>query len=177
MLDAWSGLLQFYAHGADSIGNVIDAVLEPIPLLSASGLGKWAAEKLEGAMEAVGLEPADLDALKPVLVNSGRVASADDGAFAQRLLSVKNGALSLANSDGSIFGDLIDEVSGEVTDVIGAAGTIELACVELPIGDIRIPIVITLPPGIVSAGQGLVDKAASGLKGLIGSVVTGPLWK
>ena len=43
------------------------------PLASASGLGAWAADALGSCVQALGLEPAELDALKPVLVNTGHV--------------------------------------------------------------------------------------------------------
>ena len=56
-------------------------------------MGAWAAGALREAVRAAGLAPAELDALKPVLVNSAHVAERDEGAFGARLLSLKEQAI------------------------------------------------------------------------------------
>ena len=83
VLDCWSGLLDAYAQGQEALDDSVSSALDGLPLAGASGLGAWAAGALREAVRAAGLAPAELDALKPVLVNSAHVAERDEVALPQ----------------------------------------------------------------------------------------------
>ena len=97
-------------------GAVAEA-LDALPLASASGLGTWAAGALREAISAAGLEPAKLDALKPVLVNSAHVAQADDGVVSARLLFLKEQAVANPLASNDVFSSIVS--SFEQTAVEG----------------------------------------------------------
>ena len=107
VLDAWSWLLVAYSDGQSAVTGAIRQGLDSLPLVGASGLGTWAADKLSGAIEAVGLQPAEVGALKPVLVNSGHVAAKGEGTFASGYLSVKQRIVAHPLMSTDLFASLL----------------------------------------------------------------------
>ena len=73
LFSAWSALLRGYESLHDGVIGAIRDGLNGLPLLEKTGLGTWAAHKLTGLIEGVGLQPAPLNALRPVVVNSAHV--------------------------------------------------------------------------------------------------------
>lgn len=178
VLDCWSSLLRAYAEGQQAVETGVAQALDGLPLASASGLGTWAADALGSCVGALGLQPAKLDALKPVVVNTQHVAAADEGAFAVRFLAVKRQALAFPSTTTDLFSSVVDSVEDAVLEELADSnGTIELAVIEFPVGGVSVPITITLPPAVVEAAGGLVDNLADALRSVCGEVTGVRAWE
>lgn len=172
-LDAWSALLGAYASGQDAVADAIDGLFGSIPLASESGLGSWGASAFSSAMESLGLEPADLDALKPVTVNSVHVARADsDSAFSKRFIAARDKALAASGPTSDVFSSLVVDAERSAYDALGVFdGSVEVARIS-PLGDggPTIPIEIALPQSVRDAADGLVEEAADAVRSLYANV-------
>lgn len=176
VLDCWSALLGAYADGQHALTGAVGDAARALPLASASGLGTWAARALEGAVEEAGLQPADLDAVKPLVVNSHHVASKDDGAFCATLLSVKQRG---AADSGGLFSMLVGGVEQASVEAVRAhGGKIEVATIGIlgPDGP-QVPIEIALPPAVANAAEGLIHRAADGIRGVYAQIVEVKVWE
>ena len=169
VLRCWSGLLGAYGRGQDALVGAVETALDGLPLVGAAGLGSWAADALRGALEAAGLEPADVRPLKPVLAQSTAVARADGGDYALRFLSLRDQVLASPLSSANPVGALADRIERDAYDRL-AALEIEIACIELPLGLGDIPLTLALPPLVVDGAQGLVERATEALRGAAGAL-------
>lgn len=125
-------------------------------------------------MQDLGLEPANLNALKPVLINSTYVANAEKSedpstvmgqaskSFATKYLVVKDTAFKFDDVNNSILsavssGAELAAVLG-LKDVIYSGGVIEIATIE-PLGSLgpSIPITIKLPEFATGTMQNIVS--------------------
>lgn len=175
LLDMWSGLLFAYTKGSESLEQGVAEMLGGIPLMSESGLGSWAAGALSDTVEALGFAPVDLDAPKPVVVNSGHVLAADDSSFATGLLQIKQSYLSYAANDtGDLLSSAVSALEMAALESIDEAETeIIIASIELfGEGGISIPLTVALPPAIKGAAKDLVSSSIEALRNL-GASVTG----
>lgn len=84
LLDCWSGVLRVFGEGQKALSEGISRALDTMPLASKSGLGSWAAKALSDAFGALGLEPANLHALKPVWLTRGILQRGMAGRLALR---------------------------------------------------------------------------------------------
>lgn len=177
-LDAWSGLLSAYAEGQSSLTGALREVLGGIPLGSKSNLGSWAAGHVEDAFGSLGLEPADLDALKPVLVNSGAVAAAGGDEFSARFLSIKEGALSVSGPSTSAFSSALssveDQVAAQIEDLEEG---FEIARVDLGFAGVSVPVEIALPHAAGEGAFALVQSALSSARQAYFEVVGERTWQ
>lgn len=166
VLDCWSSLLSAYTDGQKALDGAVADGLDGLPLASASGLGTWAAGALRKAVSAVGLEPVELDALKPVLVNAAHVAEADDGAFSARLLSLKRQAIANPLSSTDAFSSVVGSVEQAIVGGIEAFdGKIEIARIELlGEGGPSVPLEVSLPPAAKELASGFVEDVANALR-------------
>lgn len=125
-------------------------------------------------MQDLGLEPANLNALKPVLINSTYVVAAENKeeastligqaskTFASKFIVVKDTAINFSEANNSILsavssGPELVAVLG-LKDVIYSGGAIELATIE-PLGSLgpSIPITIKLPEFATGSMQNIVS--------------------
>ena len=166
VLDAWSWLLKAYADGQDAVTGAIEHGLNGLPLVGASGLGTWAADKLKGTIKDMGLQPAEVGALKPVLVNSAHVAAKGEGSFASGYLSVKQRIVAHPLMSTDLFSSLLTEAERmAVTSIEGLDDSVQIASIEL-LGDggPSIPITIPLPDAVKSQGLGVVQSVFDQLR-------------
>lgn len=179
VLDCWSGMLDAYARGQGALDETVSSALDGLPLAGASGLGAWAAGALREVVQAAGLEPANLDALKPVLVNSAHVAAKDDSALGARLLSLKEQAIAHPLGSNDVFASMVGAVEGDVVEGIqGFDGTIDIATIELwGDGGPSIPVKIALPPAARDAASDLVRRLADGLRSVYAQVTGVRVWE
>lgn len=169
VLDCWSGLLRTYGEGQAALGDAAEAAISSVPLVSASGLGVWAAKALQDALATAGLHPARLDALRPVLVNSAHVTSAEEGRFSVTYRSVREQALRFSSPTADLFASVALELESEALDAVSAAERgIELARIELPIGGVSIPVTVTLPPSLTEDARDLVRRCFDAVSALYG---------
>lgn len=158
VLDAWSWALVSYSRGQDALIGGIEQGLNSLPLVSASGLGTWAAGKLSDAIEAIGLQPSEVGALKPLLVNSAHVAAKDDGSFAQNMLSVKRQVVAHPLMSTDLFSSLMTDAEKTALEQVDSLGTsVEIASIELfgPQGP-TIPVTIPLPQEVRDWASGAI---------------------
>lgn len=177
VLDCWSALLSAYAEGQEVLDGAVAEALDALPLASASGLGTWAAGALREAVSAAGLEPAKLDALKPVLVNSVHVAQADDGVVSARLLFLKEQAVANPLASNDVFSSIVS--SFEQTAVEGIEsfeGTLEIAVVELCEGGPAVTIEVSLPAAAKHAASDFVQRIADGLRSVYAQMTGVRAW-
>ncbi|MEF9841254.1 MAG: molybdenum cofactor biosynthesis enzyme [Raoultibacter sp.] len=180
VLDLWSSFLFAYLRGQDALSEGIERAIDAIPFASESGLGRWAANAFADVVAATGLQPVDLDAPKPVLVNTVHVASADDSALAVRYVSVQNRAVCVSSqSSGDVFSSIIDQLEAAALESLkDFDGTITIAQVEfLGEGGPAIPITIALPEQITSLGTSLLASVAETLRGVVGSITGVRQWE
>ena len=177
VMDVWSAALFSYAEGQIRIGEGLDAIKKRLPLVSESGLGLWGSKEFEEAMESVGLQPAELDAPKPVLVNTGHVLEADSGPFAARLLSVKRAASGLMGNN--LFEWVVGAAEKEaLTEIEGFDGTVTIAQIEIAgEGSPSIPVTITLPDSVKNQAADLISSVAEKLRGIVGDIVGTRQWR
>ena len=177
VLDVWSAVLFAYSDGQSRIGEGIDAIDSRLSFGSESRLGLWSSKEFEELMESVGLQPVELDAPKPVLVNTAHVLGADSSAFSVRLLGVKRVASGLSGNnllEGVVNGvedrvlQEIDEYDGEVT-----IAEIEIAGPGSP----AIPITVSLPDSARSGASDLVSSAVEWLRGIVGDITGTRQWR
>ena len=147
VLDVWSWALRSYSDGQEALVEGVGRGLDALPLASASGLGSWAKEKLSSAIEDVGLQPVEVGALKPLLVNTAHVAAKDDGEFGNAYLSVKQRIVAHPLMSTDLFSAVLtDAERTAVAQAEALGGSIEIASIEL-LGDggVSIPIVVPVP--------------------------------
>lgn len=167
VLDAWSWLLVAYADGQDALTGAIRRGLDGLPLVGASGLGTWAADKLNEVVGDVGLQPAQVGALKPVLVNSAHVAAKGEGSAASGYLAMKQRIVAHPLMSTDLFASLLTDAERTALDAIDNMGdSVEIASIELlGEGGPAIPITIPLPDAVkaqgVSAVEGLFARLRS----------------
>ena len=155
VLDAWSWMLVAYGEGQDALVGGIEQGLNALPLVGASGLGTWASEKLTDAIGTVGLQPAEVGALKPVLVNSGHVASRGEDGFASGYLSVKKTVIAHPLASTNLFSALLSDAEREaVSRIEGLGDSVEIASLELTDHGPSIPITVPLPPEVKQLAVG-----------------------
>lgn len=166
----WGSALESYGNAQHAVEGAVEQALNGLPLIGASGLGTWAADKLRSAIQAAGLEPMELAAWKPVLVNTYHVASADDGAFSRGLVAAKDAygkargqatgnplAVLVGVAGGRAVGEVEDLEEGFVVAQIkflGEAG---------PAIDVR----IALPQSASDGAQGAIDSAVEAIQGAL----------
>lgn len=179
VLDCWSALLESYARGQEALDDAVSTALDGMPLAGNSGLGPWAARALRDAIAAVGLQPANLDALKPVLVNSAHVARADGSAFSARLLTLKEQAIAHPAQSNDVFTSMVGAVEqGAIEEIASFDGRVQIAVVELlGEGGPSVPIEITLPPVVKDAAIDVVERAADEVRAVYAHVTGVRVWE
>ena len=177
VMDVWSSALFAYADGQGRVGEAIDELDSRLSFDSESRLGLWSSKEFSRLMESLGLQPVEIDAPKPVLVNSGHVLNADGSAFSARLLSVKKAASSLTG--GTLLEGVIGWVEDQAIDAIAGLDD-EFTIAEIEIageGSPSIPLTITLPDSARDEAKGLVRAAAEWLRGIAASITGIRQWR
>lgn len=178
-LDLWSRMLSAYSQGVDALIEGVESGLSQLPLASASGLGTWASTKLRNLLDDVGLEPAELEALKPVLVNSAHVASKDEGDLGANLIATKQHIISHPFSSTDLFASLLsDGERSAIEGVHGLGDSVEIASIEL-LGDggPSIPITIPLPEAAKEHGVASIQSLFGRIRSLYAEVTGVRTWE
>ena len=163
-LGAWSATLDAYANGQSALLDAVERVLGSLPLVGASGLGPWASSKFKECMSAVGLEPAEVESLKPVLVNTGHVASTSSDEAAGRYLSVKMRVLQNPPSSTDAFSSVLNGVESYVEEGVLGMDSIKIAEIELGAGGPPFVIEVPLPDSVKGSAQSVIQSVFSRLR-------------
>ena len=112
ILDIWGGMLEMYGKGCDGLSKGVGDMLRLVTFNQSSPLAAWAEKAIENCLEAIGLQPVDLHAPKPLIINSIHVARADSsGAVSSALLGVRN-VYGMVSGGGS--GTIVDAIIGSL---------------------------------------------------------------
>lgn len=174
-LDCWSWLLRSYERGQASIEKALSEAISDLSLGTLTGLGDWAAKALEGAISSIGLEPANLNALKPAVLNTGHVTSDSNDAFSINYRKARSQSLSMSSSSGGLFSGLSSWASEKIKGLGGSEITI--AEIDFPIGDSKIPIVISLPGSIAEVSGEVVSGGIQQIEALVSSASGTRVWQ
>ena len=168
VLDAWSWMLSAYGDGQEAILGAVKGGLDALPLGGVSGLGTWVSDKLRDAIAAVGLQPAEIAALKPVVVNSAHVLAKGETAFSSGLLQVKQRVVAHPHAATDLFSAaMTDAERAALAQVDGLGDEIEIASIELlGSGGPSIPITIPLPDAVKSQSVSMIQNIFEQLRSL-----------
>lgn len=175
VLDCWNGLLKAYENGQAALSDALGRGLSSVSTGTLSGLGSWAEGALKAVVDAAGLEPANLNALKPAVLNTGHVAGADDGAFAVRFRQAKANALSASEAAGAVS-SIASSIPGAVSQAV-ADLEVTIAEIEFPVGGVVIPVKVSLPESVSEAAGGYVEQCIAAVGGVVGSVIGVKEWR
>lgn len=176
-LDGWSNLLRSYGEGQRTLLSGIEDGLNNVPLLTEARLGTRAANKLREGIDGLGLQPARLDALKPVLVNTSYVAAAGSDPFAVRYRDVQARAREIASGSTDLFSSVVDTVRSHAYDELDkVAEGIRIAEVELPFIEQSVPITIPVPDGVINTLKSKVDACVDAVKSVYVSLTNVRVW-
>ncbi len=119
VIGAWGFMLGVYESGTEGFSDVLSTLFGAVPLVGTE-LSDWAVSGFEDALDAAGLEPANLIAYKPVLANTSHVLEREDGAFAKTLRSMKwacDAGSSLNRGDLDTLLDLLEDAPLDIGEV------------------------------------------------------------
>lgn len=182
ILEVWGSALLVYSRGGDAISEGLTSFLDTIPLVKSTPLSRWAQTALSDTVKALGLEGADLDTPKPVLVNSIHVLRASNAKPAQTLLSAKEAYASIGgSSSGTIRSALVQGFTSTLAKSGSELLEKEFVLYEISFGDTlglpRIPITIRLPDGVVEQGQALISSVESNVSAELSGGGNAPIWE
>ncbi len=173
LLSLWSGALNVYTQGTEALSSGIRSLLDGLPLVGASGLGKWAQSKFNGLVKDIGFEPPNLNALRPAIVNSAHVAAAGgDSALCARLTEIKRTVVANPLMSNDTFTSVVQTVERSVFQSIDNASEIEIATIDLGgMGTgVSIPINIALPSAVKDYAKGKMEGLFDSLLDVYASV-------
>lgn len=167
-LTCWSDLLHGYARGHDGLLAAVERGIDALPFAGDAGLGRMVAGALRDAVAAARLQPANTDALRPVLVNTAHVAAAGDGATLDALLRAK-GAVAAHPLEGndsfaSVMGSLEEVALERVEEAVGGITVAEVKVV--PGAGEPFTVSLGLPPAVAEGARGAVSEAFAWLRRL-----------
>lgn len=177
VLGVWSASLDAYANGQSALLDAVERVLGSLPLVGASGLGPWASSKFKECMSVVGLEPAEVESLKPVLVNTGHVASASSDEAAGRYLSVKMRVLQNPPSSTDAFSSVLNGVESYVEEGVLGMDSIKIAEIELGVGGPPFVIEVPFPDSVKGSVQSVIQSVFSRLRDIYLQVSGVRVWE
>ena len=167
LFGVWGKALQAYSQGVTGVEDVVRSVLGSVPLVGTE-LSTWVADGFNDVVVSSGLQPVQVKALKPVLVNSKDVLEVDKSSLSNALLSAKRGAELASEVSVGELSNVVDLLKGlgfeeggtDANDALVLA-TLSLSLANLGVGERDISI---------SDAADLARVFAESLSGLQGSL-------
>ncbi len=131
---AWGSMLAAYSNGTEGLKASFRKVLGAIPVIGTT-LSDGAVSTFENALGTAGLEPADLDTYKPVLVNTAHILDRDSGGAARALSSMKQAAHTYGSIGMGDMEGLVNDIKA-VPEIAGFLDEHGLEIAEIPLADI-----------------------------------------
>ena len=160
VLSFWSDLLVGYNTGIAALVDGVESMFGSVSLSEQSGIGKWAAQKLESVLEKLSLNVLDVRVYKAVLCNSAHVASLGDDALCKGYLAVREGALLFDTLATGTLADTLSLVEQEAKEALSSMLDDYRMITITPLGDLGPEIEITLGFPQIDASQSLFDWSA-----------------
>lgn len=177
VLDGWSSLLKAYQDGQSALNNAVKDGLNSFSTNTASGLGSWASNALTKLIKDCGLQPADLSIKKPYLINTGHIVENDSGALSVGYKNIKQTVMGASSSSTSLFSMLTAGIRNAIDSTGITNGVITVAVIEFPVGDISVPIKLTLPQKVVAGANSFVDNCLGALQSAVATVTGVRVWQ
>jgi hypothetical protein len=169
VLSFWSTLIKANTDMQNGISGAISSALDALPVIGKTSLSNWVENKLEDLFSDLGISPAYLGIVKPVLVNSASVAQKDTSGFLSGFYSFQQGAIVAQGISSAAMTQNISSLEQKL-DGLAFDSNFELEIAEINLfGEYgpSIPVCITLPS---------IDVASPSFAGMIsefiGSVCT-----
>ena len=134
VMDVWGDLLVSYGDVHGGLGKVADELLGGLRTIGMGPIADWLADRIDGAVSDLGLEPVDLSLRKPVLTDSAKVIARSDvgeiGKVQERLRSIPLGTTDPAAVMQALqyeVGEYIDSMEFTVAEIpLPGGGSIPL---------------------------------------------------
>lgn len=171
VLSLWSRLLGAYTQGHDALLDAVRQIGDALPIKKgSSGLGTWAAQRIEAFVTDAGFEPAELAAWKPVTVNSWHVVGADGSKPMTAISQAKRIGAHIRPTEQNPLRAAIDLNADFVTEEFDQRSSQEIEIARIQLfgeGGPSVPLSITLPEPLRSAGHDGIQRAREALKSLV----------
>lgn len=177
-VSCWSGLLETYGSGQQALASTIEEMFAGIPLVSASGLGTWASNAFQETMELLGLQPAKLKALKPVIANTGAIATECNDTLSQTYSQIKSGAQQGAAALESMLSWSSETLYLANEGISFVGSSVEIGSFS-PFGEEgpNFTLSVALPAQVQSTLDGVLESAAQGIQGAWQQMGGQALWQ
>lgn len=141
VMDVWGDALILYGDGFQALNEMAGKAFKGLSDLGMGNVAQWLRHALEDAIALMAVEPADLSAKKPVLVNSIDVMerSGNDWYEAVRAIVVTLQTVDVTSDPSSILGAL-----GIAVETLTGSQVIEVAEFTIPGTSIVIPLEVDL---------------------------------
>ena len=165
---AWSALLVAYTEGHDGISSAFRTMLGAIPLVGTE-LSDWAASGFEKTMKDAGLEPANLDTYKPVVVNTSQVLARSSGKVAYAVRILKQSADVVGAAQVACINDVLSTLEDcpDLSDILEERGlvvaTIPLSKLGNGLEDVKL--ILPAPNNLIQAYSQAVSQMSSAAGG------------
>lgn len=147
VLSFWSTLLKANTDMQNGITGAIGSALDALPVIGKTSLSNWVESKLEDMFSDLGISPAYLGIVKPVLVNSASVAQEDTSGLLGGFYSFQQGAIVAQSISSAAMTQNISSLEHKL-DSLTLDSNFELEIAEINLfGEYgpSIPVCITLP--------------------------------
>lgn len=177
VLDVWSSMLKAYADGYDGIEGGIEQALGNAPIIGSTGLGQQALDKFTDMVDDLGLKPARIETMKPILSNTIHPLEQDQSKMAVRFLRLKKATSWMTQNDLFSSGLSVAEAAA-LEKVQGMDDELTIATVA-PFGSAggSESITFTLPPETKDVTSGLITYVADRLRDVVVSITGARQWR
>ena len=148
VMGLWGEILMSYEDLSEGLGSLFGKLTDGLELLGMGPVATWFEECVDGAIKGLGFEPVDLDLMKPVLVDTGRILKRSGASGASGVLGLLR-SLPIGSTDpATMLGALGYEVGEHISEM-----TFTIAEIPLPGGG-SIPLTIRLRDVLGASGAG-----------------------
>lgn len=139
VMSAWGGMLVSYGNGYQAFTEAMNTSFKGLSAMGMGRVSSWLKNALKSAVNLTGMQPADLSAKKPVLVNSADVMNAGGNDWYN---AVRNFVLLIQRSDGEDGPTAVLAMLGIAVETLTGSDRLLVAEIEIPGTSLRIPIEI-----------------------------------
>ncbi len=117
VMGLWGEILMSYEDLSEGLGSLFGKLTDELELLGMGPVATWLEECVDGAIKGLGFEPVDLDLMKPVLVDTGRILKRSGASGASGVLGMLR-SLPIGSTDpAAMLGALGYEVGEHISEM------------------------------------------------------------
>lgn len=141
VMTAWGGMLEAYEDGYRAFSGTMESAFRRLSAMGLGGVSTWLKEALNGVVSLAAVEPADLTAKKPVLVNTADIMgyAGNDWYAAVRAMAMAVQAVGVDAGPSVVLGAL-----GIFVETLTGSSKLVIAEVGIPGTELSIPIEVDL---------------------------------